>query len=258
LLTVGDPNANSYYHADGNGNITALMNSNGLLVASYTYDPFGNVLSMSGPLADANVYRFSSKEFGRNSGLYYYGFRFYDANSQRWVNRDPIDEEGGLNVYRYLENSPMVFIDPVGLQCLLEVPPVLLDPPPVVPRPLIEQAIQLNRGAARVRLPDGRNVDLFGRSHFDKPTQTEIPTPHVHEPAPASLAPRFPTITRPANLGDILDSIIQLKGSLSTPGTGPGCSGCRENGPPATLNAPPGVLFPGLQETPPPRNPLEC
>jgi RHS repeat-associated protein len=115
LLTVGDPNANAYYHADGNGNITALMNGNGLLVASYTYDPFGNMLSMSGPLADANVYRFSSKEFGRNSGLYYYGFRFYDANSQRWLNRDPVGEAPDSNLYRFTYSDPINLIDPDGL-----------------------------------------------------------------------------------------------------------------------------------------------
>jgi RHS repeat-associated protein len=115
LLTVGDPNAHAYYHADANGNITALMNNNGLLLASYTYDPFGNMLSMSGPLADANAYRFSSKEVGRNSGLYYYGFRFYDANSQRWLNRDPIGERGGTNLFAYVANEPLRRRDPLGL-----------------------------------------------------------------------------------------------------------------------------------------------
>ena len=104
-----------YNHADANGNVTALINTNGLLVASYTYDPFGNMLSMSGPLADANVYRFSSKEFGRNSGLYYYGYRFYDANSQRWLNRDPIHEQGGLNLFAFADNAGLAFIDPFGL-----------------------------------------------------------------------------------------------------------------------------------------------
>src|SRR6185503_19025047 len=52
----------SYYHADGNGNITAMVNSQQIVVAKYTYDPFGNTLSKAGPLAEANTYRFSSKE----------------------------------------------------------------------------------------------------------------------------------------------------------------------------------------------------
>jgi RHS repeat-associated protein len=49
---------------------------------------------MSGSLAAANVYRFSSKEWDGNSGLYYYLYRFYDPNLQRWLNRDPLGEFG--------------------------------------------------------------------------------------------------------------------------------------------------------------------
>jgi len=105
----------SYYHADANGNITALVNANQALVARYTYDPFGNTLSKSGPLADANLYRFSSKEYHQPSGLVYYLYRFYDPNLQRWVNRDPIQEVGGRNLYGFVDNSPASRVDPVGL-----------------------------------------------------------------------------------------------------------------------------------------------
>ncbi len=75
LLAIGDPGSHAYYHGDGNGNVTALINTNQLIVAKYLYDPFGNVLSMSGPLADGNLYRFSSKEFHANSGMHYYGYK---------------------------------------------------------------------------------------------------------------------------------------------------------------------------------------
>ena len=57
----------SYYHADGNGNVTALINSNQLIVARAEYDPYGNFLSVSGPKADVNPYWFSSKLFHRQS-----------------------------------------------------------------------------------------------------------------------------------------------------------------------------------------------
>jgi len=70
-----DPTAQpAYYHADGNGNVTMLVNSAQLVVARYLYDAFGNTLSLSGPLAFANLYRFSSKETHQNSGLVYYLF----------------------------------------------------------------------------------------------------------------------------------------------------------------------------------------
>ena len=82
------------YHADGNGNITALASTNGILLGRYHYDPFGNTLSVNGAAAEANLYRFSSKEYHPNSGLVYYLYRYYEPNLQRWVNGDPIGEAG--------------------------------------------------------------------------------------------------------------------------------------------------------------------
>src|SRR5437867_9724074 len=129
--------AHALYHADGNGNVTAMVNSQQLVVAKYIYDPFGNTLSKSGPLADANTYRFSSKDYHANSGLYYYGYRFYDPNLQRWPNRDPLGDfavgsllryfgrywdsalrqpKDGVNLYEFALNDPIGIIDPDGLE----------------------------------------------------------------------------------------------------------------------------------------------
>jgi RHS repeat-associated protein len=66
-------------------------------------------------LADANTYRYSSKDYDRNSGTYYYGFRFYEPNFQRWLNRDPIQEAGGINLYQFAGNSSINYVDPFGL-----------------------------------------------------------------------------------------------------------------------------------------------
>jgi len=71
-LIIGGSSAHAYYHSDGYGNVKELINSSQAIVAKYEYDPFGNILSQSGSLADANTYRFSSKEWNANSGLYYY------------------------------------------------------------------------------------------------------------------------------------------------------------------------------------------
>src|SRR5208282_1414049 len=111
----GNFTSNAYYHADGNGNITYLEDSSQDLAASYEYDPYGNTLSSSGPLASANTHRFSSKEYMAGPGLYYYLYRFYDPSLQRWPNRDPIEEEGGINLYAYVENDPVNRVDPLGL-----------------------------------------------------------------------------------------------------------------------------------------------
>ena len=107
----------SFYHADGNGNVTMLINSEEAVVATYLYDVFGNVLSKSGLLSDANLYQFSSKEKHLNSGLVYYLYRYYDPNLQRWLNRDPASERGGLNLFTFVANDPVQNFDLLGLAC---------------------------------------------------------------------------------------------------------------------------------------------
>ena len=66
-------------------------------------------------MADVNRYRFSSKEVHPTSGLYYYGYRFYEPNLQRWLNEDPIGEAGGLNLFGFVGNNPINRDDPEGL-----------------------------------------------------------------------------------------------------------------------------------------------
>jgi RHS repeat-associated protein len=110
----GSWSSHADYYADGNGNITSLIDGSQNVVASYRYDPFGNIISKSGSLADVNVYRFSSKEMHFNSGMYYYGFRFYEPNLQRWINRDPIEEKGGVNLYGFVRNCPALIVDVDG------------------------------------------------------------------------------------------------------------------------------------------------
>src|SRR5207245_9136483 len=83
-----------FYHADGVGNITAMVDSSQMISASYRYDPFGSLISSSGAMSSVNMYRYSSKEWLFYANLYYYGYRFYDPNLQRWLNRDPIGESG--------------------------------------------------------------------------------------------------------------------------------------------------------------------
>jgi RHS repeat-associated protein len=104
----------AYYHADNVGNITCMLDGDQTIVASYRYDPFGNTISQSGALADDNTHRFSSKEFMGTSGLYYFLYRFYDSGMQRWINRDPTAERGGLNLFEFASNRPVSALDPFG------------------------------------------------------------------------------------------------------------------------------------------------
>ncbi len=151
--TNGNWSTHNYYHADGGGNITYLVNSSQGLAASYKYDAYGNLVSQSGSLASANVYRFSSKEFHANSGLYYYGYRWYAPNLQRWLNRDPIGERYDANLYRFVYNSPLNYVDPDGLTGWALYPPQgWFDPsiPAMIQSPEYQQGFQ--EGAADAAL----------------------------------------------------------------------------------------------------------
>ncbi len=114
LLARSEGSTQASYFADGNGNITSLSGGNLAVVASYRYDPYGNLLFKSGPWADTNVYRFSSKECHVKSGLYYYLYRWYSPELQRWLNRDPIEEFGGINLYQAFYNAPLLWADRDG------------------------------------------------------------------------------------------------------------------------------------------------
>jgi len=91
--TVSDVQS-AFYYSDKVGNVTAIVDANQQVVARYVYEPFGRIFAMSGALAEANLYRFSSKEAHEQSRLVYYLYRFYDQNLQRWLNPDPITDAG--------------------------------------------------------------------------------------------------------------------------------------------------------------------
>ncbi len=101
----------AFYGYDGNGNVTLLTNSAGQDVGHYRYDAFGQTLEAEGPRAGENPYRFSTKEVHAASGLVDYGFRFYSPGLGRWMNRDPLEEEGGVNLYGFVDNNPVNDVD---------------------------------------------------------------------------------------------------------------------------------------------------
>lgn len=66
-------------------------------------------------MVDDFAFRFSSKYFDAESGLSYYGFRYYKPQLGRWLNRDPIKEDGGNNLYQFIKNEPISSWDYLGL-----------------------------------------------------------------------------------------------------------------------------------------------
>jgi len=121
LLAVRDAAANPaksyYYFYDGNGNVGQVIDrADGSVDAKYEYDAYGNYLTKSGTFANDNPWRFSTKYWDDETGLGYWGYRYYAPDEGRWVNRDPIGEDAGGNLYHYAMASPAGRIDALGDQ----------------------------------------------------------------------------------------------------------------------------------------------
>lgn len=102
-----------YYQADDLGSITSLSNSSGANAETYTYDSFGNLIASTGSVTSR--YRYTGREFDSETGLYYYRARVYDARAGRFIGEDPIEFDGGINLYEYVQNRPVDMTDPMGL-----------------------------------------------------------------------------------------------------------------------------------------------
>lgn len=77
--------------------------------------PFGELIRASGPMAKANPIRWSDKSEDSETGLVYYGYRLYNPNTGRWLDRDPLEETGGINLYNFCGNTPTEKSDAIGL-----------------------------------------------------------------------------------------------------------------------------------------------
>ncbi|MBI4378658.1 MAG: hypothetical protein HY578_06145 [Nitrospinae bacterium] len=105
-----------YYHFDGLGSVTALTDAKGKVAQRYEYDSFGNLKHHGHKVKQP--YTYTGRERDRETGLYYYRARYYDPKVGRFINKDPVGFEGGINLYVYLGNNPINFIDPLGLDRL--------------------------------------------------------------------------------------------------------------------------------------------
>lgn len=114
VTTYGDTPATAYPTYDGAGNITQWLDSVGVLLAHVEYGPFGEILRRTGTAPAP--FGFSTKYTDSETGFLYYGYRYYEPRSGRWLNRDPLEERGGLNLYAFVGNDPLSQFDALGLQ----------------------------------------------------------------------------------------------------------------------------------------------
>lgn len=103
-----------YYHPDHLGSSSYITNLDGEVVQHIEYVPFGEVFIEERNNIWNTPYLFNAKEFDEETGLYYYGARYYDPRVSLWISTDILEEKNyGNSSYAYTYN-PITFIDPIG------------------------------------------------------------------------------------------------------------------------------------------------
>ncbi|MEN6386932.1 MAG: RHS repeat-associated core domain-containing protein [Phycisphaerales bacterium] len=134
LISMYKAGANSYYHYDGLGTVKQMANSSGAVTASLTYDAFGNLVTYTGGIT--STYGFTGEQqFNEVDSLVFLRARYYNVSVGRFISRDPIlapiqtvnyrmwllpymiSQPQILNPYVYVQNNPIINIDPTGMIC---------------------------------------------------------------------------------------------------------------------------------------------
>src|SRR5439155_25048358 len=107
LVSERAGSTSKYYHGDQLGSTRGITNSSQTVTDSREYDTFGLVVATSGstatPFGFAGGHGYQADP---DSGLMLLGARYYDASTGRFISRDPIQYEGGFNLYAYTQNDP--------------------------------------------------------------------------------------------------------------------------------------------------------
>jgi RHS repeat-associated protein len=101
------------YNLDRGGSVTEMTDQSGNVVSQYGYDPYGRQTRIGGTGPDAD-FGYRGTYVHQRSGLLMMGARAYSPALGRFINRDPLEEAGGINMYAYVENNPISRFDPTG------------------------------------------------------------------------------------------------------------------------------------------------
>ena len=107
-----------YYIKNLQGDVVRVIDANGKVVASYTYDPWGKITSSTGAMAEINPIRYRGYYYDVETGLYYLNSRYYDPDTCRFINADAYVSTGqgllGFNMFAYCGNNPVNYSDSSG------------------------------------------------------------------------------------------------------------------------------------------------
>lgn len=158
-----------YYHPDHLGSSSYITNLDGEVAQHIEYVPFGEVFIEERNNAWNTPYLFNAKEFDEETGMYYYGARYFEPRLSLWMSTDPEEEKlPNSSTYTYCVGNPINFIDKYGEK-------------PALPN-LIQAATKLGVDVATIRAvfqtetggqtyaSDGRIKILYERHYFSKLT----------------------------------------------------------------------------------------
>ena len=107
------------YGCDITKNVCEVFGPAGYIRTSYSYAPFGAV-SASGDVTQP--FQWSSEHYDSETALVYYNFRHYSPDLGRFLSRDPIEEQGGWNLYAFVKNNPNLFVEYRGGLAMVLIP----------------------------------------------------------------------------------------------------------------------------------------
>jgi RHS repeat-associated protein len=109
-----------YYLKDNNYSVMSIINKNAKVVESYSYTPFGkmSIKDQKGQVLLQskinNTITYTGRRLDKESNLYYYRNRMYDPELGRFLSKDPKGYVDGMNLYAYVKNNPVRYLDPMG------------------------------------------------------------------------------------------------------------------------------------------------
>ncbi|WP_017324319.1 RHS repeat-associated core domain-containing protein [Synechococcus sp. PCC 7336] len=268
-----------YALSDHQNTVRDIADSTGTVVNHLTFDSFGNITSQS----DASVefrFSFTGREFDEETGLYYFRARYLDPSTGQFISQDPIGfAAGDVNLYRYVGNSPLNFIDPSGnqaespLQFNLSVESGSTIPQATInelrdrsneiaegsktslPETTINQTLARAREIAELRATEFSPVNPEPVS-FDERTSVS-PSAEAPEP-PIAEAPEQPTLTPEPIIDEGADIIItqdDLPPRAPSPNQGTELSNSEHNPVPEPAVDEPEAEINEPEEPLPPRDP---
>jgi RHS repeat-associated protein len=105
-----------YYLFNEQGSVTAITNEVGKPIKQYLYDPYGNLTNTT--TDPINNFTFIGRYGGFrdwSTGMTQFQHRWYESKTGRWVSRDPIGIQGGMNIYEYTGDNVVNYSDENGL-----------------------------------------------------------------------------------------------------------------------------------------------